>query len=197
MSIPQTYIGKISVVGDAFCYGAALHQQIPVYLDIAGSATSVEAVWAKLANGQEARITPPSNSSHPEIILQPVEKGTLQRLQRKIEGLSLHHLLLLHKSMMTPCYAETGFTHLIITEPQQASAMLGHHILQLTQIAVYPEWYNYLVKRGRESGLLVKCQCYGGIQVFTLHLDRTAWEGLITTGLNLKAIHLPREGVPD
>lgn len=69
--------------------------------------------------------------------------------------------------------------------------MLGSHILNLTKIAVYPQWHNYLVKRGRESGLLHQCQCYGGVQVWALKLDRTDWERVITTGLRQKEIYLP------
>jgi len=51
--IPQQYVGRMNVVGDCFVFGAALHDNRPVYLDIAGPATSVEAVWARLAQGKE------------------------------------------------------------------------------------------------------------------------------------------------
>ena len=61
--IPQSYAGRMNVVGDCFVFGAALHDNHPVYLDIAGPATSVEAVWAKLAQGKEARIVPDAGSS--------------------------------------------------------------------------------------------------------------------------------------
>ena len=50
--IPQSYCGHMNVVGDCSVFGAALYDNQPVYLDIAGPATSVEAVWAKLAQGK-------------------------------------------------------------------------------------------------------------------------------------------------
>ncbi|MBC7293115.1 MAG: hypothetical protein H5T84_03215 [Thermoleophilia bacterium] len=37
--IPQQYCGRMNVVGDCFVFGAALHDNRPVYLDIAGAAT--------------------------------------------------------------------------------------------------------------------------------------------------------------
>ena len=74
----------MNVVGDCFVFGAALHDNHPVYLDIAGPATSVEAVWAKLAQGKEARIVPDTGSS---IVLQPPEPGLFARFQRKMDGL--------------------------------------------------------------------------------------------------------------
>ncbi len=94
--IPQQYVGRMNVVGDCFVFGAALHDSQPVYLDIAGPATSVEAVWARLAQGKEARIVPDIGSS---IVLQPPEPGLFARFQRKIDGLGIDHLLLVHKDI--------------------------------------------------------------------------------------------------
>ena len=101
--IPQSYVGWMNVVGDCFVFGAALHDNHPVYLDIAGPATSVEAVWAKLAQGKEARIVPDTGSS---IVLQPPEPGLFARFQRKIDGLGIDHLLLVHKAITEPVYTE-------------------------------------------------------------------------------------------
>ena len=97
--IPQQYVGRMNVVGDCFVFGAALHDNQPVYLDIAGPATSVEAVWARLAQGKEARIVPDTGSS---IVLQPPEPGLYTRFQRKLEGLAIDHLLLVHKAITEP-----------------------------------------------------------------------------------------------
>ena len=40
--IPQQYVGRMNVVGDCFVFGAALHDNQPVYLDIAGPARARE-----------------------------------------------------------------------------------------------------------------------------------------------------------
>ena len=58
----------------AYCFGAAVHldpethKAVPVYLDIAGPATSVEVAWARLVQGKELTIVP---DNAPAIYLQP------------------------------------------------------------------------------------------------------------------------------
>jgi hypothetical protein len=59
----QAYIGQITVVGECFCYRLALDGQQLAYLDVAGPATSVEAVWAKLGQGKETYLIPPDNDA--------------------------------------------------------------------------------------------------------------------------------------
>ena len=42
LDIPRAYVGRVNVVGDCYVFGAALQGVEPVYLDVAGSATSVD-----------------------------------------------------------------------------------------------------------------------------------------------------------
>ena len=123
-------------MGDCFVFGAALHDNHPVYLDIAGPATSVEAVWAKLAQGKEARIVPDTGSS---IVLQPPEPGLFARFQRKIDGLGIDHLLLVHKAITEPVYSELTTTYMFFADKDQATAILGNHISRLVKVAVFPD----------------------------------------------------------
>src|SRR5688572_7967206 len=113
--IPEQHlIGQISVVGECFCYGAALDGQQLVYLDIAGPATSVEAVWAKLAQNKECYVIPPTESGS-KIILRSAE-GVLKRLQRKVEGIGIYHLLLLHRALVEPEYSEISTTYVFLID---------------------------------------------------------------------------------
>src|SRR5512135_1428948 len=63
-SLPLKHIGNVSIVGDCFCFGLAVdytpeaYRPYPVYLNLAGAATSVEGVWARLAQGKEITIVP-------------------------------------------------------------------------------------------------------------------------------------------
>src|SRR5438874_8775250 len=97
--IKRSYVGQVSVVGTAYCFGAAVHfdlesrKAIPVYLDIAGPATSVEAAWARLAQGKELTIVPDNGSA---IYLQPPQGGTLKRYQRRFPELAIDQLILVH-----------------------------------------------------------------------------------------------------
>jgi len=186
--IPQSYIGRMNVVGDCFVFGAALHDSQPVYLDIAGPATSVEAVWAKLAQGKEARIVPDTGSS---IVLQPPEAGLFARFQRRLDGLAIDHLLLVHKAITEPVYSELTTTYLLFTGKDQATAILGDHIAKLVKVAVFPEWHNFLVQQGRQEGLVQRCTCYGGAAVHSVTLDIDAWTRIIQAGLASGTIVLP------
>ena len=51
LTIPQQYVGLANVVGDCYCFGLALHLKIPMYkhvpvfLNVTGAASSVEAFF--------------------------------------------------------------------------------------------------------------------------------------------------------
>ncbi len=186
--IPQSCIGRMNVVGDCFVFGAALHDNQPVYLDIAGPATSVEAVWAKLAQGKEARIVPDTGSS---IVLQPPEPGLFARFQRKLEGLAIDHLLLVHKAITEPVYSELTTTYMLFTEKDQGTAVLGNHISRLVKVAVFPEWFSFLVQQRRQENLVQRCTCYGGVQMWAVTLDSERWSRVIQNGLASGVITLP------
>jgi hypothetical protein len=186
--IPQQYVGRMNVVGDCFVFGAALHDNQPVYLDIAGPATSVEAVWAKLAQGKEARIVPDEGAS---IVLQPPEAGLFARFQRKLDGLAIDHVLLVHKAITEPVYSELTTTYLMFTSKDQATAILGDHIAKLVKVAVFPNWHPYLVQQGRQERLVQRCTCYGGATVHSITLDVDAWTRIVQAGLASGTITLP------
>ncbi|KAB2902651.1 MAG: hypothetical protein F9K27_16005 [Anaerolineae bacterium] len=188
--IAQAFIGQISVVGECFAFGAALDGQQLVYLDVAGPATSVEAVWAKLAQGKETAIVPLERDTE-KIVLRSAE-GKLKRFERKVEGIGIYHLLLIHHDLLEPVYAELSTTYLFLTSHKdQTTAKLGAHIQALVDIAVFPQWFNYLVQQGRVEGLLKPLTCYGGVKLWRVTLDRDAWSRLICRGLQQQQIQLP------
>ena len=188
--ITQTCIGQISVVGECFAFGTALDGQQLVYLDLAGPATSVEAVWAKLAQGKECYIIPPERDAQ-KIVLRS-EEGKLKRFERKVEGIGIYHLLLVHRDIFEPQYAELSTTYLFLTsDKDQTTAKLGAHIAELVDIAVFPNWFPYLVQQGRVEGLLKPLTCYGGVNMFRVTLDKDAWSRLICRGLQQRQIQLP------
>jgi hypothetical protein len=98
---------------------------------------------------------------------------------------------ILHRDLVEPEYHELTTTYLFQHDKQQTTARLGAHIQELVNIAVFPDWYPYLVQQGRLERLLTPCDTYGGVKLWKLILDRDAWERLICRGLSQSDICLP------
>lgn len=188
--IPQAPVGFANVVGECLCAGLALDRDvIPVYVDLAGPATSVEAAWAKLAQGKELAIV--RYGGKRSLYLQPAKEGTLARFQRRIAGLRVDHLILVNRAITQPVYHEESTTYILRVSDEQARAKLGAHVAALVHVAVFDAWHAYLERRGREEDLLRPCQCYGGVEALAVELDRDAWTRLIAAGLQQGDIALP------
>ncbi len=190
-TIQHAYVGQVNVVGTAYCFGVAVHHDldthtaIPVYLDIAGPATSVEAAWARLAQGKELTIVP---ESAPAIYLQPPEAGTLKRYQRRFPELAIDQMVLVHTDAVE--VPTEGLTFQIETSESQAKASLGAHVRALVKVAVFPTWHEYLMERGTAERLITPCTAYGGVTVSAIRLDAERWTALIARGLQEKEISL-------
>ncbi len=188
--IPQSTVGLVNVVGECVCLGLAIDSDVvPVYVDLAGAATSVEAAWAKLAQGKELAIV--RYGGKRSLYLQPAKEGTFARFQRRLPGLRIDHLILVHRAMTQPIYHEKSTTYMLRVSDEQARAKLGAHIAALVHVAVFDAWHAYLEQRGNEEGLLRPCQCYGGVEAIAVELDRDAWTRVISSGLERGEIALP------
>src|SRR5258708_34580985 len=108
LTLPQDYVGQINVVGDCQCFGLVQHlkvptyKYVPVFVNVTGAASSVEALWAKLVQGKSALILRDNNL--PNVALEPDDKGLYVRFQKKIGSLGLDHLLLVHRELAEPEY---------------------------------------------------------------------------------------------
>ncbi|MEP7288444.1 MAG: hypothetical protein ABI947_22055 [Chloroflexota bacterium] len=189
--IQRAYVGQLNVVGTAYCFGVAVHidqethKAVPVYLDMAGPATSVEAAWARLVQGKELTVVPAQAAA---IYLQPPEAGLFRRYQRRFAELATDQITLVHQDAIE--VPDEGLTFQIETSPEQAKVALGAHIRQLVKIALFPAWHDYLMQQGQAERLIYPCTCYGGVAVAAIHLDAARWTALIARGLEKKEIAL-------
>ncbi len=196
ISLPLKHIGNVSIVGDCFCFGLAVeytpetYRPYPVYLNLAGAATSVEGVWARLAQGKEITIVPLQRDAS-AIYLYPPEKGLYVRLQRKIEGLGMDNLILLYKALAQPDFAADPFAFLIALDYRQACLRLADYVSKTVKIAVFPAWGEYLRQRGYSAGLLTPRTSYEGVDVWAVRVDGAAWSEVICDGLRKRVIALP------
>jgi hypothetical protein len=201
LTIPQAYVGRVNVVGDCYCLGVVVdrrpptYKNIPIYVGVAGPATSVEALWAKLSQGKEASIVPddPSKSA---IYLEPNKGGLYTRYQKKMEELGIDHLLLIHEDMMEPAYPtastdnEPATTYVLCVSDEQSRAKLGEHVRKSVKVAVFDDWLDYLYSEGRSRGLIRDCVGHG-VEAFAFKLDPLKWTEVITSGLASSALRLP------
>jgi hypothetical protein len=197
LTIPQEYIGLANVVGDCYCFGLAVHLKLPVYkyipvfLNVTGASSSVDALWAKLAQGKPSSIV---RDTEPSIPLEPDDKGLYVRYQKKVEGLGIDHLLLVHRDLAEPQYPtgiEPTTVYLLWTGDAQGQAKLGEHVRHSVKVAVFDEWYAYLASEGRQHGLVKSLTCYGGVNALSVTLDTARWTTLIIDGLQAGRIRLP------
>jgi hypothetical protein len=192
-TIPQEYLGMITGGTGAECYafGAAIHGNNVVYLDMAGSQTAIESVWAKLALGHAVKIIDIEKKDE-GILLQPSGKALFKRFQQRII-VGFEHCVLVPKATIAPVYNERSWTYLIHVDDANSVALLAQHVNALVKIPVFDNYHTYLWERGRHDGLVVECKCYGGVKVFAVLLDVDKWTQAIASGLEMRTIMFPSE----
>jgi hypothetical protein len=201
LAIPQSYIGRVNVVGDCYCFGAVVdrcppsYKSIPIYISVAGPATSVEALWAKLSQGRETAIIP-DDRGQSSIYLEPNKGGLYTRYQKKIDWLGIDHLVLVHEALAEPQYPgvgdakEAAVTYIVALSEAQRRAKLGEHVRKTVKIAVFEAWFDYLYAEGRSRGLVRDCVGYG-LDAFSIRLDAPKWTEVITAGLAAQHLQFP------
>jgi hypothetical protein len=196
INLPLKHIGNVSIVGDCFCFGLAVeytpetYRPYPIYLNLAGAATSVESVWARLAQGKEITIVPMQRDAS-AIYLYPPEKGLYVRIQRKIEGLGMDNLILLHRQLAQPTFTDADAVFLIALDYALACARLVDYVRQIVKIAVFPAWGTYLRQFGYSAGLVAPRTSYEGVDFWTVKADSASWTQVICDGLRKGVIRLP------
>ncbi len=196
--LPQNYVGRVNVVGDCYCFGVVVdrrpptYKNIPIYLSVAGPATSVEALWAKLSQGKDTSVVPDDTGSK-AIYLEPNKGGLYVRCQKKLDALGIDHLILVHTDMAEPRYPVAGddqepaTTYLLCTSDTQRCAKLGEHVRKTVKVAVFEDWFPYLHREGRARGLVRDCVGYG-VEGIAVMLSAPKWTSIITHGLTVADI---------
>lgn len=188
---PQVYLGSITgAAGDAFAFGAALGLDgTLLYLDLVGSKTAVESVWAQLDLGRMLKIISLEHRTEHALI---GEKAGFKRFQRGLIT-GAEHLLILHKDVAETIYPDTAQTAIFYPDHAQAVARLIYHLTQLVTVPIFPEWHDYLWRLGEQHRLIMPCKCLGVTKpyCYRLLLSAKRWTEIICAGLKTKTICLP------
>ena len=156
----------------------------------------MEAIRAKLANGQPVNLHPPDA---PSIELAPdndadgnANTGRYTAFVQNIPEARYMSMILLHEWMIEPNYNGQSVTFIFDTDETTTRAKLRHHIRQLVKCAVFDEWTDYLWTAGQAAILVRKTRSGGGVTLWTIVLDETSWSMLITGGIAQGVIHIPQ-----
>lgn len=195
-SLEMKHIGKIARVGDTHVFGLSRHvvdehRTDTVYLNIAGPATSVEAVWAGIVEGRSTVYTD-LNGRHHYIQHRGIDgqDGTpYRRFQRRIDGLAVDHLILLDRRFLD-VDTDTEVSDAFVFEAADMDRKVGHLVREMVNIAVFDEWFVPLLTIGRRERLVAPV-LNDAHRVFHVRLDRTRWEHLIALGVEHRVLPWP------
>ncbi len=192
-TLPMKYLGVISAHGDAYVFGYAIDMEaqnpLPVYLNLAGPATAIEAAWARLDLGKELNLIPENGGT---VHFQAPDKGLYRRFQTRLGASDTDHCILLHRDAVEPVYAEHSKTYLLVTGDGQFTDLVGMHVQRLVQVAVFKDWHPFLSEQARrDPDLAYTLWNEGGQTIWALVLDRNAWTRTIQHGLEAGRITLP------
>jgi hypothetical protein len=198
VSIPHEFCGELTgdISGSVHCFGYAIYDGTLIYLNLSGPRSGVEAIRAKLANGQPVNLHPPDA---PSIELAPdndadgnPNTGRYTAFAQNIPEARYMSMILMHQWMIEPNYNGKSVTFILDTDETTTRAKLRHHIRQLVKCAVFDEWTDYLWTAGQAAMLVRKTRSGGGLTLWTIMLDSEAWARLITGGLAEGIITLPK-----
>ena len=194
------HVGQINQVGGAYVFGPAQHvvdedRTDTIYLNMAGPVTSVEAVWAKLAE-RGTIICRGTDGKGRYLRHDKLEDGETPylRYQRRIPGLQIEHLILLDKRFSEVEYGDVGVTFLF--DAPDMHSKLAEHVRQLVNLPVFTEWAEPLAEIGRVTRLLRPLSCLGEQVVYLVDLDRARWEQQIALRVEQGDLPWPGDKTP-
>jgi len=194
------HVGQINQVGNTYLFGLAQHvvdedRTDTVYLNLAGPVTSVEAVWAKLA--ERGTIIARGSDGRGRYLrhggLGSGETPYL-RFQRRVPGLQIEHLILLDRRFGEVEYGDVGVTFLF--DAPDMPGKLAEHVRQLVNLPVFAAWAERLAEIGRVARLLRPLGGLGDQTVYLLDLDRTRWEQQIALRVEQNELPWPGDDMP-
>lgn len=191
--ISQGYCGELtgSVTGQVYCYGWAIQDGVCVYLNLAGPRMAVEAMRARMSQGEIVNLMQWDGPSI-ELTAGEGETGKYSAFMQNIPEAKFTSLILVHERMVEPNYGGKSLTALFYLSDEQAMAQLRHHVTALVNVPVFEAWTPYLWRAGQAAQLVRKTRG-SGLSVLGVDLDQTSWERLITGGLAEGVIQLPRD----
>jgi hypothetical protein len=189
--IARQFVGRINVVGDALVFGLALRPngaQV-AYLDLVGSRSSVEAVWARLLNPKRQltwlRL---ENGSLVQLAYSP----DLKRYQTVLDGVGQDNLTLVVEEEQED--EGNAFSYVLAWNGVPEPGALVAGVKAICKAPVYLAWAQSgeLLDVAKRHELAVNCLAYGGIELLALRRSAEGWETAISEAKQAGQLKLPR-----
>ena len=155
--IPHTFCGELtgSISGNVWCYGYAIHNGTCVYVNMGGPRMAVEAIRAKMSQGDIVNCVP---WDAPSVELTAgnaadgsANTGMYSAYMQNIPEAKFTSLILLHDLVTQPNYGGDSTTFLFHVSDEQAMAQLRHHVTKLVKVPVFDP----KIAEGYDSGVSV------------------------------------------
>ena len=178
-------------MANVFCYGYALDGEELVFLNMGGPRSGVEAIRAKLGQGQIVNL---SQWDAPSIELTAGEgnTGVYNAYLTNMQEARFVHCMLVHNRLTEPTYAGKSKTYIIQMDETQAKGQMLHHVRETVKLPVFDNWIDYLWQVGQHAKLIRNTRTGGGLVIKTIDLDQDSWGRLIQYGVAEKAISIPQ-----
>lgn len=191
-TIPQQYIGQIVGDFEAFVYGAVYSNQNNtgtdqlVYLDMAGSAQALDAIWAHIELGGMLHFSRDDSAakvvSHADYWLRAKGAGEYQRFRTHNQAARVDHCVLLHRNAVKAPYGATkDYSTFVFVGDKSGAAITKtcQHVAKAVDVPVLEAWHKTLYELGVKRRLIVPCHSLGPVRMVEISLNKTMWTNLI------------------
>ena len=139
-TIPQEAVGELtgSVVANVYCYGYATDAGKLIYLNMGGPRSGVEAIRAKLSQGQAINLIPEDGPSI-ELTAGEGNTGMYSAFINNLSEARFVSIVLVHENWVDPNYSGNATTYIMQVSEAQAKGQLLHHIRELVSVPVFAE----------------------------------------------------------
>ena len=195
--LEMKHIGSMTKVGDVKVFGLSQHvvdetRKDTIYLNFAGPATAVDAIWASILESYTVSFTDRQgrhhairNTSDPG----PDASTPFVRYQRRIEHLAVDHVILLDRRFVE-VDTDAEVTSAFVFDANNLAEKIGLQVREMVNLAVFDTWFEPLLAIGRRERLVAPVHNLAH-HVYHITLDRVRWEQLIALGVEKRDLPWP------
>lgn len=179
---PVGMIGLERVHTNLLCLGAALHDNLVIYLHAAGARDDTQALRSRLNTGKPCTL---HRDNDPTMTLSSGGKSMYVQFTTYIKSQRTALMILVHKTLLQP----QTFAYVIETDEAQRKAKFREFLNQHTPLPFQDDWLDRLWDAGKLNGLIVPTQGFG-IRIHALHTSRERWMDTMQSLIDTRKLNI-------